>query len=109
MLRGVRMRESSRRQKGINMSIIADLIDDNKWQSFLEHKKESGNVSKKELEIIESFICEKRYLHYYRLIIADEFPVDFPVKKTINKMGTKKKRVVYTYKTEENIILKLIS
>lgn len=90
------------------MSIIADLTDDNKWQCFLEYKKESGNVSEKELENIERFICEKRYLDYYNLIIEDKFPVDFPVKKTINKMGTKKKRVVYTYKTEENIILKYI-
>lgn len=91
------------------MSIIEDLNSHEQWLDFLLYKQNSGNLTKGEEKTLISFIEEKRYKTYYELIKNNEFPTDYPRKIIINKEGTNKKRIVYSYEENENIILKFIA
>ena len=96
-------------EKGDGMSIIDEINNAAKWQMFLEHKKTNNNMSKdEELALIE-FIEKKRFEYFYEQIKAGEFPKDFPHKLVVNKEDSNKKRIVYSYENEENIVLKFIA
>ena len=91
------------------MSIIDEINNAAKWQMFLEHKQTNNNMSKdEELALIE-FIEKKRFEYFYEQIKAGEFPKDFPHKLVVNKEDSTKKRIVYSYENEENIVLKFIA
>ena len=91
------------------MSIIDEINNAMKWQMFLEHKKTNNNMSKdEELALIE-FIEKKRFEYFYEQIKDGEFPKDFPHKLVVNKEDSNKKRIVYSYENEENIVLKFIA
>ena len=91
------------------MSIIDEINNAMKWQMFLEHKQTNNNMSKdEELALIE-FIEKKRFEYFYEQIKAGEFPKDFPHKLVVNKEDSNKKRIVYSYENEENIVLKFIA
>jgi hypothetical protein len=96
-------------EKGDGMSIIDEINNAAKWQMFLEHKQTNNNMSKdEELALIE-FIEKKRFEYFYEQIKAGEFPKDFPHKLVVNKEDSNKKRIVYSYENEENIVLKFIA
>ena len=96
-------------EKGDGMSIIDEINNAMKWQMFLEHKQTNNNMSKdEELALIE-FIEKKRFEYFYEQIKAGEFPKDFPHKLVVNKEDSNKKRIVYSYENEENIVLKFIA
>ena len=44
------------------MEIIDELREKSVWQEFLEYKKEKSILSKKELEELECFISNEKYL-----------------------------------------------
>ena len=79
------------------------------WITFFEEKVKKNNLSKKEEEEISLFIKNKKYELYYKMILDGLFPKDYPVKKVINKASTNKKRIVYSYDTETNIVFKFIA
>lgn len=91
------------------MSILHKLQYEDEWNNFLLYKQQNNFISKYEIEIIEKFISEKKYLDYYNLIQEGNFPVTFPRKKIVNKEGSDKKRIVYSFDAEENIVLKFIA
>ena len=96
-------------EKGDGMSIIDEINNAAKWQMFFKHKKTNNNMSKdEELALIE-FIEKKRFEYFYEQIKAGEFPKDFPHKLVVNKEDSNKKRIVYSYENEENIVLKFIA
>ncbi len=82
-------------------SILDKLYSEKEWQNFLEYKKEKNQLDKRELKELESFILEKRFRR----------SLDFgiPVKKEIAKLGSSKKRVVYSYAPDETWMLKLLA
>lgn len=91
------------------MSIIAEIKQQKNWEDFLEYKESNRHLPKTEKEGIQKFIAEARYMHYAGLMEQGHFPASFPNKKIINKMGTDKKRIVYSFETEKNIVLKFIA
>ena len=91
------------------VSIIDRINSLEEWQSFLNSKKSSKSLSISEEKELVKFIDNKRYEYYYDLIKDNNFPSDFPYKKIINKSGTDKKRIVYSFSNEENIVLKFIA
>lgn len=91
------------------MSVLDNIQNREKWLEFLDYKRINRHLSKTEDEKIEQFIVNERYIYYYNCICSNKFPLGFPVKKVINKEGTEKKRIVYSYDEEENIILKFIA
>ena len=91
------------------MSIIDRINSLEEWQTFLNFKISSKSLSISEEKELVKFIDNKRYEYYYDLIKDNNFPSDFPYKKIINKSGTDKKRIVYSFSNEENIVLKFIA
>ena len=91
------------------MGVLDKINDLEAWEEFFNRKKLSNSFSKKEEKEIECFINNRRFEAYYKLIKEHNFPTDFPQKKVINKVETNKKRVVYSFDNEENIVLKFIA
>ena len=89
-------------------SLLDNIIDKNTWQNFLKYKIEKGHLSKKEEEFLSDFINNEKYHNLAQNIFnGDEFAL--PEKIFLNKIGSNKKRIVYKFKEDEVIILKLLS
>ena len=91
------------------MSIIEKIKNKGNWESFIEYKIYKGNISKKEIRDIQEFMSTNKYDFYYKLIKENKFPTDYPQKIVINKISSNKKRIVYSYSNEENIVFKFIA
>lgn len=91
------------------MSIIEKIKDRDNWEIFIEDKISKGNMSKSEIKDIRDFIDNDRYSFYFNLIKENKFPTDYPQKIVINKISSNKKRIVYSYRKEENIVFKFIA
>lgn len=78
------------------------------WQSFYEYKCQGGHLSGEELEELETFIRQGRYLPVAENILQGGTFAP-PKKSAISKMNSGKKRVVYTYAEDENWVLKLLT
>ena len=82
-------------------SILDSLKNEDEWISFLKYKEERDQLTKKELESLKTFIAEKRY---------DKVSAfGYPVKREITKMGSSKKRIVYSFSEDETWMLKLLA
>ncbi|MBQ1690693.1 MAG: hypothetical protein II018_05440, partial [Firmicutes bacterium] len=89
------------------MSIIPLLSKKETWEKFYEYKTSlisSSEFSKK----LRSFIDEEGYLDVCSKIAAGG-TFSLPGKSVISKQSSRKKRTVYTYPEEENMVLKLIT
>ena len=82
-------------------SVLECIKEENEWVSFLAYKTERNQLSKREISSLQSFIAEKGYLR--------DLDFDYPVKKELTKMGSSKKRIVYSYKEDETWLLKFIA
>ena len=91
------------------MDIIDSLLDDNKWQEFLAHKLTKSHLSKVEEASLIEFVENKKYVDICKCIVASTYTFSIPRKTTINKSGSNKKRVVYSFLEAENMVLKFIS
>lgn len=91
------------------MSILQHIQYEDEWNNFFMYRQQNNSLSKNEIETLEKFISDKKYLDYYYMIEEGRFPADFPRKRIINKEGSDKKRIVYSFDTDENIILKFIA
>ncbi len=90
------------------MSLLDALGSENAWETFYEYKL--GLACQKNFTAeLREFIDEKRYLPVYEKISGGEEAFPLPKKTVISKMGSDKKRVVYTYPDDENTALKLLT
>lgn len=90
------------------MSILNDLVNHNIWLEFLEYKK-NRYISKQKYEKLENFINERKYLSICVLIKEGKYSFSIPKKTVINKRNSIKKRVIYQFNEDENIILKMLT
>lgn len=90
-------------------SILQVIGKREKWDEFLAYKTERQHLSKAEEKKLTEYIEKEKYLETYCQIEAGIFPAEYATKKFINKSGTDKKRIVYTYSDEVNIALKFIA
>ena len=88
--------------------ILQLLTLESTWQEFLAYKLDGHYVSKRERDALTEFVSEKRYLPLAEKLCAGDFCLAPPMKRTVNKSGTTKKRVVYTYSDDENLYLKCL-
>lgn len=79
------------------------------WEEFLAYKITKQHLSPKEEAELRTFIGKQAYLVYCDNWKKKRYPLQLPVKKVINKEGTEKKRVVYSFEGEEGIFLKFIA
>ena len=89
------------------MSLLDQLADETAWNLFYEHKL-SLACPKQFTKELRTFIDEKRYLPVCAMIASgSEFPL--PQKSVISKMGSDKKRTVYTYPQDAGTVIKLLT
>lgn len=91
------------------MSIIDMLNDDNIWLEYLDYKKKQVSMSKFEIKRLEDYIINKEYKNIVNKIINNNYCFSIPFKHLINKINKEKKRVVYTFNNDENMVLKIIT
>ncbi len=89
--------------------ILEDLLREETWQEFLSYKLDGHYVSKREKDLLSSYCSEKRYLPIAQALARGEYCFAPPLKRTVNKSGTTKKRVVYTFFDDENLFLKCLA
>lgn len=83
------------------------LADERTWADFFQYK--TGLACPKDTEqTLRAFLNRRGYLPVVERIRRGEaFPL--PRKTVISKMGSAKKRTVYTYPKDENLVLKLLT
>ena len=90
------------------MSLI-DLLDNDKYlEEFINHKTRNY-ISKKEINKYQELKENKKFKEIIYDIKNNKYKFSIPKKSIINKIGKKKKRLVYQYTKEETYILKYIT
>ena len=88
--------------------LIEQLASQRVWEEFLAHRLRKGRFSWREFDEADLFVEGEKYLPVAEKILAGG-RLEPPCKKIVNKMGTEKKRVVYSYCPEEMAYLKALS
>ena len=89
-------------------SILTQLTRQETWEEFLAYRLMKGRFTWHEFDEADTYVEREEYLPLAQRIIQGE-GLGIPQKKIVNKMGTGKKRVVYSFAPEEMIILKLLA
>ncbi len=79
------------------------------WIDFLEYKLNRQHLTRQEEEELRAFIEEEQFLSLCKLWEQGLYPTRYAQKRTINKQGSQKKRIVYSYPGPEGILLKFIA
>lgn len=86
-----------------------DILNEAKWNEFLEYRTSKDFISKKEKEKFEEFISNKKYMTICSQIAKGTYSFSIPKKHIISKGHSQKKRVVYNFNADEMLVLKYIS
>lgn len=90
------------------MGMLEQLTNQDVWNEFLASKEAKAILRPEEAKDLRAFIAERRYLDIVSgMQNGQVFPL--PEKRFVNKIGTTKKRVVYTFPKDENYCLKLLT
>lgn len=90
-------------------SIINEIVNEKIWEEYLEFKKEQYSMTKYEIKELEEYVSKKKYMDIAKKIVQGNYQFSIPEKHLINKINKSKKRVIYTFNYDENMILKVIS
>ena len=80
-------------------SVLTQLIRQETWEEFLAYRLMKGRFTWHEFDEADRFVEQEAYLHLAQNIARGE-GLGIPRKKIVNKMGTGKKRVVYSFAPE---------
>lgn len=89
-------------------SILTQLTRQEAWEEFLAYRLMKGRFNWHAFDEADRFVEQEAYLHLAQRIAQGE-GLGIPTKKIVNKMGSGKKRVVYSFAPDEMLILKLIA
>ena len=89
-------------------SILTQLTRQETWEEFLAYRLLKGRFNWHEFKEADSYVEREAYLPLAQKI-AQGGRLGIPTKKIINKMGTGKKRVVYSFAPDEMTLLKLMA
>lgn len=90
-------------------SLISKIVNNEVWNEYLEFKRKQASISKKEIEDLEEYIYNKKYEKISNEIVQGKYTFSIPEKHLINKINKTKKRVVYNFNYDENMVLKVIT
>lgn len=90
-------------------TILQKARDKHAWLEFLEYKLDKQHLSRTEETELRKFIETEEYLSLCDLWEKEQLPQGYPQKRTINKQGSRKKRVIYTFPGADGILLKFIA
>lgn len=93
----------------MHTTILQKAAEEENWRIFLTYKTEKQHLSVEGEKELRDFIERKAYLPLCQAWQEGKYPSTLPLKRTINKEGTRKKRVVYSFEGDEGIFLKFIS
>ena len=89
------------------MSLIDKLFDKSSWERFYEYK-DGLRCSKRFKKELREFIDSEAYMEYeHQVRTLTDLPL--PSKAVISKMSSQKKRTVYKYPYNFNMLLKLLT
>lgn len=91
------------------MTILEAASCRDSWQEFLEYKIDRQHLNVREEKELRSFIERGAYLPFCEAWKRGEYPAQYPTKRVVNKQGTGKKRIVYSFEGDEGIFLKFIA
>jgi len=89
-------------------SIITQLTRQESWEAFLAYRLMKGRFNWHEFDEADTFVEREAFLPLATKIAEGE-GLGIPTKKLVNKMGSGKKRVVYSFAPDEMLLLKLIA
>ena len=90
------------------MEYLQTLRDPEVWERFYEYFAGREHVTKRELSQMRRLIDAKAYAEpLEQWLTKGTFP--YATRRIINKMGSDKKRVVYTFGEAENLLMKAIA
>lgn len=90
------------------MSINEQLCSSAAWEGFLAWRLKKGRFNWRDFEASDEFVASGECIRTCQHIFGKE-GLGIPTRILINKMGSKKKRVVYCYEKQEMEVLKLIA
>jgi len=93
---------------GLFMTILNKLADHQIWQDFLQTKKDGGHLSKFDEKDLCDFVEQKRYIPVVQSILSGQ-NLPLPTVAQINKKDTGKKRLVFVFEHDFNVVLKLLA
>lgn len=91
------------------MSMLHELQNRAVWEAFLQSKIERQHLSEKQQEVWAEFISGEKYRVVTDKITEPDYVFAPPMKISVNKSGTNKKRIVYSFSEEESMVLKAMS
>ncbi len=89
--------------------MLEKLQEEQTWKAFREYKLTHGHLSKGELKDLDSFIEGCEYADVAKRILSKNFEFPRPERREINKSGSTKKRVIYTFGRTETYVLKCLT
>ena len=84
-------------------SILQSLVRQENWEQFLAHRLLKGRYTWHAFREADAYVASKQYLEVADRLLRGE-GLGIPRKKTVNKMGTGKKRTVYSFPPEETAV-----
>lgn len=91
------------------MNLLEEASCRDSWQEFLNYKIERQHLSAREEKELRDFMEREAYLPICEAWKRGEYPAQYPTKRVVNKQGTGKKRIVYSFEGDEGIFLKFIA
>lgn len=89
------------------MNLLNQLLDDQKWDEFLESKINNQYLDHYTKNKYETFIKQRAYYDIVQDVMKLQLPI--PSVKMINKKNNKKKRKVFVFKEDFAMVLKMIA
>ncbi len=91
------------------MGILDEVTEQNTWERFYADRQMSGRMPKKDLAALRGFIDSRRYEELADTLLSSGKGFSLPTRSEVNKMGARRKRVVYSFTPDENLMLKGIA
>lgn len=89
-------------------SLITQLSRQDVWDEYIAYRLLKGRFTWHEFREADRFVEMEQYLHLVQRMMQGD-GLGIPTKKIVNKMGTGKKRVVYSFAPEAMKVLKVIA
>lgn len=89
-------------------SIIDRLSEQQTWEEFLTYRLMKGRFNWYEFDEADTYVSEAQYRDVVARLQRGA-PLSVPTRHLVNKMGSGKKRVVYSFPPEEMIVMKAMA
>ncbi len=90
-------------------SLLYQIENEEVWKEYLEFKRNQVSISEREIKELEEYIQRGKYKKISSEIVQGKYKFSIPEKHLINKINKSKKRVVYNFNEDENMVLKVIT